>query len=528
MINSAVTIAPEIKTGAKINANKTLPPTDFSMPGVVLNAGDTISDSFVISSAVETKGAQSDVYIAKKSSNTYAIKVYRNGWRPSSELEHFLATVRHPNIARVVESGVFRGSYYEIYEYFQEGTLESAGKLPLSTVINVLVPSINEGLHHLHKKGIVHCDIKPSNLFFSGDRSRLVIGDLAVSGFMNDEGIFIDTIRGTPEYSPGCRIIGTKAVMTPAYDYGSFGLVLCKAILGRSLFEGMSADEIALRRSIGITLPPQISGRLENLIYGLLDENENKRWGYDDVRRWCNLEYTPPQARNVYNRAKKKDQKIKPLVFGRFDNNTIIVTTLGQLSDAIKEHWDQARNIIKRPDLLIGFVRQFDESLVPEIKKLGQTHDPDAAVFRLYTCITGGSDSICYCGKIYTDLADYVEKLSSGRDETALKFLTSGMLVYFLRYNGKDEMQIDKLDQLIKRSSAKDMDSIKTICFALQGTRTVEIYGRKVGSIDEAITVIAGLPVGKIDALLHESDFLAWLSRMGYERDVRKMKEEFR
>ena len=65
MINSAVTIAPEQKIGAKINANKTVPPTDFSMPGVVLNAGDTISDSFVISSAVETQGAQSDVYIAK-------------------------------------------------------------------------------------------------------------------------------------------------------------------------------------------------------------------------------------------------------------------------------------------------------------------------------------------------------------------------------------------------------------------------------------------------------------------------------
>ena len=29
--------------------------------------------------------------------------------------------VKHPNIARVIESGVFRGSYYEIYEYFQEG-----------------------------------------------------------------------------------------------------------------------------------------------------------------------------------------------------------------------------------------------------------------------------------------------------------------------------------------------------------------------------------------------------------------------
>ena len=62
-----------------------------------------------------------------------------------------------------------------------------AGALPINYIQNVIVPSINEGLHELHINGIVHCDIKPSNLFFSDDKDRIIIGDCGISGYINDE-----------------------------------------------------------------------------------------------------------------------------------------------------------------------------------------------------------------------------------------------------------------------------------------------------------------------------------------------------
>ena len=143
MINTAETIAPVSRPGARINADKTIPPAGMGIPAAALTAGETISDSFVISNAIENKGTQSSVYVAKKWGKTYAVKVYNNGWHPSPELQRFLATVRHPNVSRVIESGEYRGSYYEIYDYFHEGTLEDAGPLPVSVITNVIVPSIN-------------------------------------------------------------------------------------------------------------------------------------------------------------------------------------------------------------------------------------------------------------------------------------------------------------------------------------------------------------------------------------------------
>lgn len=525
MINSSETIAPVSRPGARINTDKTIPPAGMPAAGAVLAAGDTISDSYVISGRNENKGSQSTVYIAKKSGKTYAVKVYNNGWKPSPELQRFLATTRHPNIARVLESGEYNGSYYEIYEYFHEGTLENAGKLPISTITNIVIPSINEGLHELHKNGIVHCDIKPGNLFFSDDRKRIVIGDCAISGFMNSAGKYIDTIRGTPEYSPRVETIGTNAIMSPAFDYGSFGLVLCKVSTGRSLFEGMSLEEIAMARETGIVLPSQITGRLETLIKGLLKEEEDARWGYKEIKRWCDGEFMRPVGRNIYDRPKKEKKK-EPLIFGRFDNNTIIVSTLDQLADAIVSHWDQAKRVVSRSDI-VPFIRQFDNSLTDQIRELARMRDKDAAVFKLLTYLKGGSEDICFCGKRYEDLSDYVEKLASGSDETAIHFMTSGMLVFFLRFNGKDALLIDKLEKLISRGNAGDMETIRTICFALQGTRSIDIYGMTVNSLDDVINVFSRLPVSRIDLILNDASFLAWLNRMGYEHEVRKMREAF-
>lgn len=525
MINTAETIAPVSRPGARINADKTIPPAGQAIQAAALTAGETISDSFVISNAIMSKGTQSSVYIAKKWGKTYAVKVYNNGWHPSPELQRFLAAIRHPNVARVIESGEHKGSYYEIYDYYHEGTLEDAGPLPVSVITNVIVPSINEGLHVLHQNGIVHCDIKPSNLFFTEDHSRLVIGDLAISGFVNSTGSFIDTIRGTPEYAPRVRTLGTNAVMTSAYDYGAFGLVLCKAVLGKSIFSGMTTADIAVAWDQGIRLPSQITGRLETLIKGLINEKEEERWGYNEVKRWCDGEFMRPTRRNIYDR-RNKAKKTTQLIFGKFDGDTVIVSSLAQLADAIKTHWEQARRIVRRPDI-VPFVRQFDDSLTEQIRELSRVRDADAAVFRLLTYIEGGSDSICFCGKIYKNLEEYVACLSTGTDEIARKFLTSGMLIFFLRYNGKDEVQVEKLEQLIKRNGSGDLDGIRTICFALQGTKSIDIYGNRVSSLDEAVSVLAALPITRIDLLLSDSNFLAWLSRMGLEKDIRRMKETF-
>lgn len=527
MINTAETQPPKSPIGQIVNAGETIPPgsTNQSEQSVVLLAGESIADSYVINSLMDKQGKQSNVYLAKKWGKSYVVKIYHNGWHPSSQMQSFLTNVRHPNIAHIVECGDHDGYYYEIYDYYSEGTLEDSEAVSSTQIQSVLVPSINEGLHELHRNGIVHCDIKPSNLFYTEGGKRVVIGDCGISGYINSNGKLVDAVRGTPEYAPRVKALLWSAAMSPAYDYGSFGLVLCKAILGHSIFEGMSIEEISKAWEGGLELPSQISGRLGVLIKGLLNEDEDQRWGYVQVKRWCEGEYMRPDNRSIYSRAKKESQN-KPLIFGRFDGQIVAVNTLHQLAQAIKSHWGQAAHIVKRREI-IDFVRQFDESLVEKIRELALYQDTDASVYKLLMYIEDDTQQIYYCGKKYESLSDYVEQLSTGKDEIAKKFLTTGLLIFYLRQNDYEQAQIDKLEQLIHRNACSDMASVSTICFALQGKKEIDIFGVSVESMDALIPVLSKCSIKEINDLLQSDKFIAWLNRLGYEKEVRKMKEAF-
>ena len=458
MINTADTQPPQTHIGQIINAGETIPPeaANHSGQNIALSAGESIADSYIINSLMNKQGKQSSVFLAKKWGKPYVIKIYHNGWRPSTQMQSFLLNVRHPNIAHVIESGDHEGYYYEIYEYYSEGTLEEAGDLPIGHIQDVLVPSINEGLHELHKNGIIHCDIKPSNLFYSDQGNRIVIGDCGISGYTNSNGKLIDAIRGTPEYAPPVKSLLWNATISSAYDYGSFGLVLCKAVLGHSLFAGMSLEEIALAWENGIELPSQISGRIGVLIKGLINENENERWGYIQVKRWCEGEYMRPVNRSLYARPNKEEKQKKPLIFGRFDGQMISVSTMHQLAKAVERHWAQASRIVKRREL-VEFVRQFDKDIAEKIRELALYQDSDAAVYKLLMYISDDPKRIFYCGKEYGTLSKYSERLSSGKDELAKQFLASGLLVFYLRQNDYEKAQVDKLEALIKRNGCDDM-----------------------------------------------------------------------
>lgn len=524
MINVAETIDPQLSYISN-NAAETIPPytVDGGLEDFVLDIGESIADSYIINSMLNRQGKQSTVYLAQRWGNKYVVKLYHRGWTPSGKIKEFLSNVRHPNIAHTIDNGMHAGRYYEIYNYYSNGTLEDENDLKPTYIQKVVIPSINEGLHELHRNGIVHCDLKPSNLFFSEDKMSVIIGDCGISGYQNEVGTAIETLRGTPEYAPRVKSLLWSAAMTPAYDYGSFGLVLCRTILGKSLFSGMSVEEIAAAWERGIELPSSINGRMSTLIKGLINEDEVKRWGYIEVKRWCEGEFMSTTAVNPNSRRKEKQAKI-PLIYGKVDGETITVNSLHQLAKAIKANWTLATKLVKKREV-IEFVRQYNNQVVDEIRKLQFMQDADGAVFRLLTYVDDETEKIFYCDKEYNNLRDYVECLASGQDETATKFLFSGMLVFWLRHNDYDLAQVDKLEALIKRNANVDIVGVRTICFALQGKKSINIFGSDISNLDELVAVIKDEPIIAIANLLEQDDFIAWMNRMGYEKEMRKIRE---
>ena len=69
MINAAETQPPKSHIGHIINAGETIPPGSSNQSGqsVILLAGESVADSYVINSLMNKQGKQSNVYLAKNS-----------------------------------------------------------------------------------------------------------------------------------------------------------------------------------------------------------------------------------------------------------------------------------------------------------------------------------------------------------------------------------------------------------------------------------------------------------------------------
>ena len=195
-----------------------------------------------------------------------------------------LAALNHPNIAQIyaVESGAL------VMELVQGKTLSSP--LPFDTALNY-AKQIAEALEAAHEKGIIHCDLKPSNIMVTTEGAVKVL-DFGLATTPIPETI------GDPENSRTLTIagrtgmiMGTAAYMSPEQaagklvdkrsDIWSFGVVLWEMLTGRRLFEGETISHILANVSGAPIdfdrLPPTVSPAIRTLLQRCLDRDGKAR-----------------------------------------------------------------------------------------------------------------------------------------------------------------------------------------------------------------------------------------------------------
>lgn len=150
----------------------------------------------------------------------------------------------HPNLVgvhAVIEDA--DGALLLILEYVANGTLAEClahGVLPLADALR-LTADAARGLQSAHERGLVHCDIKPANLYLAAD-GRAQVGDFGSAHFEDGAGgAAMVTNTGSPLYmSP--EQIGPTEQPHAASDQYSLGLVLYEMLTGR-IYKGERAGE---------------------------------------------------------------------------------------------------------------------------------------------------------------------------------------------------------------------------------------------------------------------------------------------
>jgi eukaryotic-like serine/threonine-protein kinase len=204
-------------------------------------------------------GAMATVFLARdmRHERDVAVKVLRPELMSVQVARRFLTEVRiaaslqHPHVLSLLDSGVADGLLYFVMPYVAGGTLRTRltrdGPLPLREATR-LVRQVADALHHAHARGVVHRDIKPENILMQDGHA--VVADFGIAlatqppdgARLTPNGLSV----GTPQYMSPEQAAGDVSVDARS-DVYALGAVAYELMSGEPPFGGQSAPQVLAR-----------------------------------------------------------------------------------------------------------------------------------------------------------------------------------------------------------------------------------------------------------------------------------------
>lgn len=282
-------------------------------------------------------GGMGAVYLAAGSSGDELVALKLIQWT-SPELLHaftreiaILSSIRHPNIARLVDTGLTeQKTPYLVMEYVDGESIQSlCQKRGLAIRDRIgLVRQLCSAVHYLHQNLIIHRDIKPGNVLVTRDGTVKLV-DFGIAKLLESQpSVPLNaTLRiMTPDYASPEQVRGLP--VTTLTDVYALGLLLFELLAGMNPFATGKREMHQTLRDICETDPPlpsvavrseatgardlsrQLRGELDNIVLKAIRKQPDQRYQSveqfdDDLARYLNHLPVSAQGESFFYTARK-------------------------------------------------------------------------------------------------------------------------------------------------------------------------------------------------------------------------------
>lgn len=262
---------------------------------------------------------------------TVAVKIPRKDLLDSNEAEQFLrearssAQLRHTNIVTVHEVGRENGQVYIVSDYVAGRTLAELlddEQLPCREAAK-LCAKLAAALEHAHGAGVIHRDVKPSNIIVDQDGEPHIMDFGLAKREIGEVTMTMDgKVLGTPTYMSPEQALGDAHHADARSDVYSLGVVLFELLTGHRPFRGNV--RILLQQVVNDDPPSpsklnsNVPLDLETICLMCLEKSPVRRYQTaldlaDDLKRWLRNEPIAARPIGHFERSLRWCQR-RPLV----------------------------------------------------------------------------------------------------------------------------------------------------------------------------------------------------------------------
>ena len=193
-----------------------------------------------------------------------------------------LAQVSHANVVSVYDVGEVDNLPYIVMEHLAGGSLRAridrSGPLKAGDAVRIAIEIAN-GLAFTHSKGIIHSDLKPSNILFDAN-DHAKIADFGIARTPKEDAATPE-LYATAMYVAPERVEGKQA--TVQSDVYGLGLVLYEMLVGKPPFTSTSAGVLMRDHVVRMPVPPShlrpsLPKELDTIVLKALAKQPNLRY----------------------------------------------------------------------------------------------------------------------------------------------------------------------------------------------------------------------------------------------------------